>query len=97
MQATGFSPLRLSKAFFLFGLLVDIILMIFSHYLIPESNNMLLKRQNELASSLNTKLLRAGSFIHPQNGVTFYFGGISISGIIEVVFVLEERTKDREI
>ena len=97
MQATGFSPLRLSRSIFLFGLVVTIILLIVSHYLIPKSNNILLKRQNEVASSLNAKLLKVGSFIHPQNGVTFYIGGISTSGIIEDVFVLDERNKDREI
>ena len=97
MQATGFSPLRLSRSIFLFGLVVTIILLIISHYLIPKSNNILLKRQNEVASSLNAKLLKVGSFIHPQNGVTFYIGGISTSGIIEDVFVLDERNKDREI
>ena len=97
MQATGFSPLRLSRSIFLFGLAVTIILLIISHYLIPKSNNILLKRQNEVASSLNAKLLKVGSFIHPQNGVTFYIGGISTSGVIEDVFVLDERNKDREI
>ena len=97
MQATGFSPLRLSRSIFLFGLVVTIILMSISHYLIPKSNNILLKRQNEVASSLNAKLLKVGSFIHPQNGVTFYIGGISTSGVIEDVFVLDERNKDREI
>ena len=97
MQATGFSPLRLSRSIFLFGLVVTIILLIISHYLIPKSNNILLKRQNEVASSLNAKLLKVGSFIHPQNGVTFYIGGISASGVIEDVFVLDERNKDREI
>ena len=97
MQATGFSPLRFSRSIFLFGLVVTIILLIISHYLIPKSNNILLKRQNEVASSLNAKLLKVGSFIHPQNGVTFYIGGISTSGVIEDVFVLDERNKDREI
>lgn len=97
MQATGFSPLRLSRSIFLFGLVVTIILLIISHYLIPKSNNILLKRQNEVASSLNAKLLKIGSFIHPQHGVTFYIGGISTSGVIEDVFVLDERNKDREI
>ena len=97
MKATGFSPLRLSRSVFLFGLVVTIILLIISHYLIPKSNNVLLKRQNEVASSLNAKLLKVGSFIHPQNGVTFYIGGISTSGVIEDVFVLDERNKDREI
>ena len=97
MQATGFSPLRLSRSIFLFGLVVTIILMIISHYLIPKSNNILLKRQNEVASSLNAKLLKVGSFIHPQNGVTFYIGGISTSGVIEDVFVLDERNKDQEL
>ncbi len=97
MQATGFSPLRLSRAIFLFGLLVTIILMLVSHLLIPKTNNILLKRQNEVAESLDAKLLRVGSFIHPQNGITFYIGGISNSGIIEDVFVLDERNKNQEI
>lgn len=97
MQATGFSPLRLSRAIFLFGLMVTIILLIISHYLIPKTNNILIERQNEVTSSLNAKLLKVGSFIHPQNSVTFYIGGISNSGIIEDVFVLDERNKDREI
>ena len=96
MQATGFSPLRLSRAIFLFGLVVTIILLIVSHYLIPKSNNILLQRQNEVAASLNAKLLRIGSFIHPQNGITFYIGDITSSGIIEDVFVFDERNKSQE-
>ena len=97
MQATGFSPLRLSRPIFLFGLIVTIILLVISHYVIPKTNNILLKRQNEVAASLNAKLLRVGSFIHPQNGITFYIGGISSSGIIEDVFVLDERNENQEI
>jgi lipopolysaccharide export system permease protein len=97
MQATGFSPLRLSKAILVFGLILTIILLMISNYLIPKTNNIILKRQNELAASLNAKLLRVGSFIHPQNGITFYIGGISRSGIIEDVFVLDERNKNQEI
>ena len=97
MQATGFSPLRLSKPIFVFGLILTIILLMISNYLIPKTNNIILKRQNELAASLNAKLLRVGSFIHPQNGITFYIGGISRSGIIEDVFVLDERNKNQEI
>ena len=68
-----------------------------SPYLIPTSNKILLKRQNEVAASLNAKLLRVGSFIHPQNGITFYIGGMSSSGIIEDVFVLDERNESQEI
>ena len=97
MQATGFSPLRLSRPIFVFGLILTIILLMISNYLIPKTNNIILKRQNELAASLNAKLLRVGSFIHPQNGITFYIGGISNSGIIEDVFVLDERNKNQEI
>tara|TARA_B100000902_G_scaffold12332_1_gene15038 strand:- start:318 stop:1409 length:1092 start_codon:yes stop_codon:yes gene_type:complete len=97
MQATGFSPLRLSRPIFLFGLIVTMILLVISHYLIPTSNKILLKRQNEVAASLNAKLLRVGSFIHPQNGITFYIGGMSSTGIIEDVFVLDERNKSQEI
>ena len=96
MQATGFSPVRLSRAIFFFGLLVTIILLTVSHFLIPKTNTILLKRQNEVAASLNAKLLRVGNFIHPQNGITFYIGGISNSGIIEEVFVLDERNKNQE-
>jgi len=97
MQATGFSPLRLSRAIIFFALIVTIILLMVSHFLIPKTNNILLNRQNEVAASLNAKLLRVGSFIHPQNGITFYIGGISNSGIIEEVFVLDERNKNQEI
>ena len=97
MQATGFSPLRLSRAIFMFGLLVTVILLIVSHYLIPKSNSILLKRQSEIAASLNAKLLRVGSFMHPKSDITFYIGGISSSGIIEDVFVLDERNKNQEI
>ena len=97
MQATGFSPLRLSRPIFLFGLIVTMILLVISHYLIPTSNKILLKRQNEVAASLNAKLLRVGSFIHPQNGITFYIGGMSSTGIIEDVFVLDERNESQEI
>ena len=68
-----------------------------SHFLIPKTNNILLNRQNEVGASLNAKLLRVGSFIHPQNGITFYIGGISNSGVIEEVFVLDERNKNQEI
>ena len=73
------------------------ILLVISHYLIPTSNKILLKRQNEVAASLNAKLLRVGSFIHPQNGITFYIGGMSSTGIIEDVFVLDERNESQEI
>lgn len=97
MQATGYSPWRLARPVFVFGLLVAVMMNILTHVLIPSSLEQLKEREREISGSVSAKLLREGVFLHPADGVTFYIREISPEGELRDVFMSDERDELRHI
>ena len=97
MQATGYSPWRLARPVFVFGLLVAVMMNILTHFLIPASLEQLKEREREISGSVSAKLLREGVFLHPANGVTFYIRDISPDGELRDVFMSDDRDEMRHI
>lgn len=93
MQATGFSPWRLARPVFVFGVLVAVMMSILMHVLVPRSTAQLSLRQNQIAENITARLLTEGTFLHPTEGVTFYIREISPEGILRDVFLSDRRTE----
>ena len=94
MQATGFSPWRLARPFFVFGCFVLLLIALLTHYLVPSSLAQLRQREHEVSASISARLLREGSFIHPQSDVAFYIREITTEGELRDVFLSDRQAPD---
>ena len=94
LQTTGFSPWRLARPFIWFGLIVALMMSLLTHYLVPASSAQLQLRTEEISQSITAKLLTDGTFLHPSDGITFYIREITPEGILEDVFLADNREDD---
>lgn len=94
MQATGYSPLRLTRPVLVFGVIVAVMMSLLAHYLIPHSLSQLRLRQDEVSRNISAKLLSEGEFLHPAPGITFYIREITLSGELRDVFLSDRRNPD---
>ena len=94
VQATGFSPWRLARPVFVFGVFLVMFLLVLSHVLTPISRYRLKERQIEIAQDMTSQLLREGVFVHASPGVTFFVDEISPNGALSDVMLSDNR--DRE-
>ena len=95
VQATGFSPWRLIKPVFMFGIIVFILASVLAHILVPISLSRLSDRTVEISENMTARLLTEGQFIHPADGVTFYVREISARGELKNIFLSDTRAGDR--
>tara|TARA_B100000674_G_scaffold487143_1_gene496908 strand:- start:428 stop:1540 length:1113 start_codon:yes stop_codon:yes gene_type:complete len=94
LQSAGLSPWRMTKPYFIFGLLSMLILGFFTTIIVPNTSKILHEKQKELDSSISARLLQEGKFIHPFKGVTFYIKGIESDGTLLNVFLHDRRNKE---
>lgn len=94
MQATGYSPWRLIRPVFIYGVFIALMMSILSHYLIPKSLSQLRLRQAEVSQNITAKLLTEGEFLHPAPGITFYIRDITPEGELRDVFLSDQRNTD---
>jgi lipopolysaccharide export system permease protein len=97
VQATGYSPWRLSRPVLLFGLIVALMLSALTHFLVPASMAQLKQREVEISGSVSARLLREGTFLHPGPGVTFFIREITPEGELRDVYLSDRRREDREV
>ena len=97
MQATGFSPWRLARPVFFFGLVIAAMMSLLTHLLVPASLQQLRVREAEIAQNVTSKLLTEGTFLHPAAGITFYVREISPTGQLEDIFLSDRRSPDRAV
>lgn len=95
MQATGFSPLRLSRPVIYFGLIVTAMVTVLSHVLVPVSRAQLAERRGEIAENVAARFLTEGTFLHPADGITFYIRAITPLGELQDIFLSDMRAPDR--
>ena len=91
MQATGFSPWRLARPFFIFGCFALVLIALLTHYLVPSSLAHLRQREHEVSASVSARLLREGSFLHPSSGMAFYIREITTEGELKDVFLSDRQ------
>ena len=91
VQATGYSPWRLSRPALMFGAIIAVIMSLLSHYLIPTSLGELRQREAEVRQSISARFLEEGVFLHPAPGITFYIRDITPNGELRDVFLSDRR------
>ncbi len=94
VQATGFSPWRLVRPVFVFGVLVFLLASLLAHILVPASLSRLAVRTAEISENMTARLLTEGQFLHPAEGVTFYIRNITANGELQNVFLSDARDPD---
>ncbi|MDC1398657.1 LPS export ABC transporter permease LptF [Octadecabacter sp.] len=97
VQATGYSPFRLARPVLYFGAIVAVLMMVFTHFLVPLSSERLTLRSDEIAQNLTARLLTPGEFLSPTDGITFYIREISQSGEMLDIFISEDSDPDRRV
>ena len=97
VQATGYSPWRLARSVFLFGIIVAILSSVLSHYLVPSSARQLAVRSDEISQNMTARLLTEGQFLHPGENVTFYIREISSRGELQNIFLSDARDPARDV
>ena len=91
VQSTGFSAFRLARPILVFGLIVDLLIALLAHILVPTSMSRLSIRSAEIAENVTSRLLTEGTFLHPSEGVTFYLREISPDGELKDIFLSDAR------
>jgi lipopolysaccharide export system permease protein len=91
VQQAGYSPWRLARPVFAFGLIVAAFAGLLAHVAVPASLARLSERQNDLAENITARLLVEGRFLHPAEGVTFYIAHITPEGELDDVFLADAR------
>lgn len=97
VQATGFSAFRLARPYVVFGLIVAVLLSVLAHYLVPLSNKVYSERYREVSENLIARLLSAGEFLNPTDGVTFYIRDITPQDELLDVFLSDTRSPDESV
>lgn len=97
MQATGFSPFRLMRPVFVFGLIVTVMLSILMNFVVPASRTTLAARSAEIEANVTSRFLREGTFLHPTPGVTFYIREIAPTGELLDVFLSDARNQTERV
>ncbi|MCX7890211.1 MAG: LPS export ABC transporter permease LptF [Rhodobacteraceae bacterium] len=95
VQATGYSPMRLSRGAAAFGLVVGAMTAVIANFLEPLAAGQLADRRGELAADLSSRFLTEGSFVHPTRGITFFIGDITAQGELRDVFLNDTRDPRR--
>jgi lipopolysaccharide export system permease protein len=91
MQATGFSPWRLARPVFYFGVIVAVMIAVLMNIVVPASRITLSARSAEIEANVTARFLREGTFLHPTPGVTFYIREIAPTGELLDVFLSDAR------
>ncbi|MGR3468941.1 MAG: LPS export ABC transporter permease LptF [Shimia sp.] len=86
-KAAGFSPLRLSRPIWVFGLIVACMVAVLQHVLLPLSSERLAIRTAEIAENASARLVQEGIFQHPGDGTTFYLRELTADGVMLDVFL----------
>lgn len=97
MQATGFSPWRLARPVFIYGVIVAAMMAMLTHFLVPASRSQFAIRTAEISQNVTAKLLSEGTFLHPAKGITFYIREITPQGALEDMFLSDSRTNNKNI
>jgi len=97
IQATGYSPARLTRPVLVFGVIVALMMSLLAHLLIPGSLSQLRLREQEISRNVAAQLLSEGEFLHPAPGITFYIREITPEGELRDVFLSDRRDPERSV
>lgn len=97
LQGTGLSFTRMLRPVAVFGVVVALLLGVLMHVLSPMSRAQLAERQVAIASNISARLLRAGEFLQPTDGIVVFVRAISDDGTLQDVFLSDARAEGRRV
>ena len=92
-QACGVSPWRMARPVLVFGLIVAGLMSVLTHHLVPAAAQRLDDRSDEIAANATGRLLRAGQFLSPADGITLFIREITDSGEMRQIFLSDSRSE----
>ena len=95
MNASGMSPWRLFRPFFMASIIVAILVALISAYLAPKGLRVLREWVTEVRTDLMTNIVQPGRFFSIESGLTFHIRGRDSSGRLTGVF-LDDRRDPKE-
>lgn len=91
LQGTGMSFARMLRPVALFGVVVALMLALLMHILMPLSRAQLSERQIEIAENIAARLLRAGEFLEPADGIAVFVREVTADGELRDLFLSDAR------
>jgi len=93
LQGTGLSYARMLRPVGVFGVIVAVMLAALMHVLMPLSRAQLAERQVQIAENITARLLRAGEFLEPADGIVVFLRDVTPEGKLLDVFLADSRTR----
>jgi lipopolysaccharide export system permease protein len=93
LQGVGLSYARLLVPVALFGATVAAMLLVLMHLLVPLSRAQLAERQVQIAENVTARLLRAGEFLQPADGIVVFLRDVTPEGKLIDVFLSDARSE----
>ena len=93
LQGTGLSFARLLVPVALFGVIVALMLSVLMHVLMPLSRAQLTERQVQIAENVTARLLRAGEFLQPAEGIVVFLREVTPEGKLLDVVLSDARNR----
>lgn len=89
MMTSGRSVVQLAVAFFWFGLVCAIAMVVVVHVVRPLADRTLLDRQDEISREYVTQIVKQGEFVSSDGRYTFYFGSKGQNGELSDILINE--------
>lgn len=91
LQGVGLSFARLLVPVALFGAAVAAMMLVLMHVLVPLSRAQLAERQVQIAENVTARLLRAGEFLQPADGIVVFLRDVTPEGKLVDIFLSDAR------
>ena len=90
-SSSGISAWRILRAFFYFGFITFILMLLLTTYFKPMTNKKIAERKHSIANSIGPQLLNEGEFQHPTSGVTTFVGDTNLQGELLNISIFDNR------
>ena len=91
LMSVGRSNISISKAIFLFGAFVAILMYLLSLYFVPISQKKLRAIMFEVRQNLTSQIIKQGRFFHPSDSVSIYIRESNKNGEMRGIFLTDAR------
>ena len=91
ISSSGISAWRILRAFFYFGFIAFILMLLLTTYFKPMANKEIAERKHSIANSIGPQLLKEGEFQHPTSGVTTFVGDTNLQGELLNISIFDNR------
>jgi lipopolysaccharide export system permease protein len=97
LQSAGVSAFRTARPAFYLGVMAASLMLVLAHVLIPASRVQIAELERSLSEDVSGRLLDAGRFLNPLDGITVFVSEISEEGVLKRVLLSDSRTATSEV